>query len=85
VANIIPNNIVIDKPLVDLKLLGIENDEITVFEEERFLPRILVKHGFFKSTSQVRKNRPDLFIELNNLDFIELKIGHKRLWIVVGE
>lgn len=84
-ANIIPNNIVIDKPLVDLKLLGIENDEITVFEEERFLPRILVKHGFFKSTSQVRKNRPDLFIELNNLDFIELKIGHKRLWIVVGE
>jgi len=81
----LPNNIVIGKPLVDLKLLGIENDEITVFEEKKFLPRILVKHGFFKSTSQIRKNRPDLFIELNKLDFIELKIGHKRLCIVVGE
>ena len=81
----IPQNIVIGKPLVDLKLLGIEDNEITVFENERFLPKILVKHGFFKSTSQIRKNRPDLFIELNKLVFIELKIGHKRLCVIVGE
>jgi len=81
----IPQNIVIGKLLVDLKILGIEDDEITVFENERFLPKILVKHGFFKSTSQIKKNRPDLFVELDNLDFIELKIGHKRLCVIVGE
>jgi len=81
----IPNNIVIGTPLVDLKLLGIEDDEITVFETERFLPKLLKEYGLFKSTSQIRKNRPDLFIELDKIDFIELKIGHKRLWIIVGE
>ena len=80
----IPNN-VIGTPLVDLKLLGIEDDEITVFETERFLPKLLKEYGLFKSTSQIRKNRPDLFIELDKIDFIELKIGHKRLWIIVGE
>jgi len=49
------------------------------------LPKLLKEYGLFKSTSQIRKNRPDLFIELDKIDFIELKIGHKRLWIIVGE
>jgi len=80
-----PDNIVIGKPLVELKLLGIEDNEITMFEDERFLPKLLKKYGYFKSTSQIKKNRSDLCIELNKLDFIEVKIGHKRLWIVVGE
>lgn len=86
-----PDNIIIKKPLVDLSvLLGdwnnkIPDGEVNVFEEETFLPKILVKHGFFKSTSQLRKNRPDLWRELNKVDFEELKIGHKRVWLVVGE
>jgi len=80
-----PENIIIGKPLVDTKILGIKDNEIILHEQERFLPNILIKHGFFKSKSQIKKNRPDLFIELNKIDFIEVKIGHKRLWLVVGE
>ena len=80
-----PENIVIGKPLVDLRLLGIENEEVTVFDQEKFLPKLLKKYGFFKSISQIKKNRPDLLIELNKVDFIEFKIGHKRLWLIVGE
>lgn len=79
-----PQNIIVKQPLVDLKLLDIMSDENTVFETETFLPRILVKHGFFKSTSQIRKNRPDLWRDLTEPEFTELKIGHKRVWLVVG-
>ena len=80
-----PNNIIIGIPLVNLILLGITQSEITITDEKRFLPKLLVKHGFFKSTSQLRKNRPDLWRALDKLDFEEIKIGHKRVWIVVGE
>lgn len=80
----LPDNIVIGTPLVDLKLLGITDDEITITEQETFLPKILVKHGFFKSTSQIRKNRHDLWRDLNRPNLEELKIGHKRVWLVVG-
>ena len=79
------DNIIIGKPLTSIKSHDITEDENTVFEEERFLPKLLVKYGFFKSTSQIRKNRPDLWRELNKVDFEELKIGHKRVWLVVGE
>lgn len=33
---------------------------------EVFLPRILVNHGFFESTSQVKKNQPDLWIQISD-------------------
>jgi len=79
-----PDNIIIGSPLVYLDKLGITENENTIFENERFLPRLLVKYGFFKSTSQLRKNRPDLWRELNIIDFEEIKIGHKRVWIVTG-
>jgi len=81
----LPNNIIIGTPLVNLSLLGITPTEITITDEERFLPKLLVKHGFFKSTSQLRKNRSDLWKTLDKIDFKEIKIGHKRVWIVVGE
>ena len=81
----LPDNIVIGTPLVNLSLLGITQSEFTITDEERFLPKLLVKYGFFKSNSQLRKNRPDLWRTLDKPDFEEIKIGHKRVWIVVGE
>jgi hypothetical protein len=84
-----PDNIVIGEPLVDLESLGInidDEEEVTAFEDEEvFLPRILKKYGFFKSTNQVRKNRPNLWREVEFPEFTILEIGHRRLCIVVGE
>ena len=57
----------------------------TLFTEERYLPRILVAAGIAKSANEVRKNRPELVKELNEVDFIKLKWGKKFLWIAVGE
>jgi len=81
----LPNNIIIGIPLVPLSQLGITPTEVTITDEERFLPKLLVKYGFFKSTSQLRKNRSDLWRTLDKPDYEEIKIGHKRVWIVVGE
>ena len=86
-------NIVIGKPIVDESLLLGENrtdkswKKETVYTEERFLPKILREFNFVESTSWVRKNKPNLWRELNDLDFIELKITKKSkpIWIVVGE
>jgi len=81
----LPHNIIIGTPLVSLSQLGITQSEFTITDEEKFLPKLLVKYGFFKSTSQLRKNRPDLWRTLDKPDFEEIKISHKRVWIVVGE
>ena len=81
-----PDNIVIGEPLVSIDKLGVKQKEETVFEkEEIFLPKILRKYGFFKSTSQVKKNRPDLWRELKDLEMTKLKIGHRRVWLIKGE
>lgn len=83
-------NIVIGKPIIELwQLLGAnENDktfgETTIFDTERYLPKILVKYGFMQSISEVKRNRPDLIRTLDKLDFFEVKIGKKRIWIIVG-
>lgn len=84
------SNIIIGKPLVDLGLLlgNYYTDEsykgVTVQETERYLPRLLVKYGFMSSNSEVRRNRKDLVKTLDKPDFLEIKIGKKKLWIVVG-
>ena len=85
-------NIVIGEPLVSLDvLLGDESNpsynwkEVTVNEEERFLPKLLVKYGFTSSVKEIRRNRQDLVVNLEKTDFLEIKIGKKKLWIVVGE
>ena len=57
----------------------------TLFTEERFLPRILVECGVAKSVSEVRKNKPNLVIELNTVNFYEIKWGKKRVFIQVGK
>ena len=73
-----------------LPVLGVEPEEITVFEKDTHLPRILVKHGFFSSTSKVRKATPSKgqlpFVrDLERPELTEIKIGHKRVWLIVGD
>ena len=57
----------------------LNESEVTLLTEERFLPRILVEAGIVKSTSEVQRNRPDLWRELNELDFFQVKWGKKFL------
>lgn len=88
-------NVVIGKPIVSEKDIfaiddndweTIEKDK-TYYTDERFLPRILVDIGIYPSISEIRRNRKDLMITLNKLDFIDkLKVAKKKyLWILVGE
>lgn len=86
----LPDNIVVNEPLVSLESLGISKKENTAFETEIFLPRLLVKHGFFKSTSEVKratvkKGQLPLWRRLEQPEFTHVEIGHKRFWLVVGE
>lgn len=87
-------NIVIGTPIIHPKELLALNEEDwiknekekTLFTNERFLPRILVDNGFYPSISEIRRNKPELMINLDKLDFVdELKVKKKKkIWIVVG-
>ena len=65
------------------------NNEIekTYYTNERFLPKILVELGIYPSISEIRRNKPNLMVSLDKLDFLDnLKVSKKRrLWILVGE
>lgn len=88
-------NIVIGTPIADPKDMFASSDddwniiekEKTYYTDERFLPRILVDLGIYPSTSEIRRNKPQLVKSLDRLDFIDsLKVKKKRkLWILVGE
>lgn len=86
-------NVVIGKPLVNPKtLLALDdldwkNNEQpqTLFTETRYLPAVMKEAGVVQSTSEVRKNRPDLNISLENPDCLWVKWGKKRLYVIVGE
>ncbi|MDD4779183.1 MAG: hypothetical protein PHT02_01075 [Tissierellia bacterium] len=86
-------NIVIGEPLVTPETLLAFNTydwnnnekELTEFDTERFIPKLLVKHGLMSSTSEVKRNRPDLWRTLDKIDCEEIKIGKKRLFIVIGK
>lgn len=86
-------NVVIGKPLVDPKtLLALDdldwkNNEQpqTLFTETRYFPAVMKEAGVVQSTSEVRKNRPDLNISLENPDCLWVKWGKKRLYVIVGE
>lgn len=86
-------NVVIGKPLVDPKtLLALDdldwkNNEQpqTLFTKTRYLPAVMKEAGAVQSTSEVRKNRPDLNISLENPDCLWVKWGKKRLYVIVGE
>lgn len=86
-------NVVIGKPLVDPKTLLALDDldwkdneqPQTLFTETRYLPAVMKEAGVVQSTSEVRKNRPDLNISLENPDCLWVKWGKKRLYVIVGE
>lgn len=88
-------NVVIGKPLIpDWMLLAIDEEDFekvekekTYYTEERFLPRILVDLGIYPSISEIRRNRKDLMVTLDKVDFLDKKkvAKNKWLWIVVGE
>ena len=88
-------NIVVGKPIIDPTYIFSvdENDwdniekEKTYYTNERFLPRILVDLGVYPSVSEIRRNKPQLMVNLENIDFIaDLKVSKKRkMWILVGE
>ena len=88
-------NIVIGKPIVESStMFSLDEEdwnriekEKTYYTNERFLPRILVDIGIYPSVSEIRRNKPELIVELNQLDFIDnLKASkNRRLWILVGE
>ena len=95
-------NIVVGKPIVEPSaMFAVDEDdweriekEKTYYTEERFLPRILVDIGIYPSVNEIRRNKSELAISLDKLDFIDgggkysqgLKVSKKRrLWILVGE
>lgn len=85
-------NVVVGNPLIDPRhlLAADRNDwytnekDQTLFTETRYLPAILKEAGIVSSTSEVRKNKPQLNIVLEKPDFIVVKWGKKFLHIVVG-
>lgn len=86
-------NIVIGKPIVDPCDMFTKNmedwekneKEKTYYTEERFLPKILVEIGSTKSVNEIRRNRKDLVVTLNDLAYLEIKLGKRRLFILVGK
>ena len=88
-------NIVIGTPIVEPKdMFASDKDdwtrmekEKTYYTEEKFLPKILVELGIYPSISEIRRNKPNLMVNLDNLELIDnIKVSKKRrLWILVGE
>lgn len=86
-------NIVIGKPIVAIESLLAENNEDwnnnekehTLFTRNRYLPSILKEANIVPSISEVKRNKPNLDITLNNLDCFWVKWGKKKIYIIVGE
>lgn len=88
-------NIVIGNPIVEPSSMFAKDEgdwnsvekEKTYFTAERFLPRILVNIGIYPSVNEIRRNKPELMITLDKLNFVDcLKVSKKRkVWILVGE
>ena len=86
-------NVVIGRSIVSpdeylaLNEVDWENNERpkTIFTNTRWLPAVMKEAGIVKSTSKVKKNRPELCISLDKVDFLKIKWGKKFLFIIVGE
>lgn len=86
-------NVVIGKPQIKPELLLASDDNdwelnekaYTLFTNTRFLPAVMKEAGIVASTGEVRRNRPDLCVNLDQIDCINLKWGKKYLYIIVGE
>lgn len=86
-------NVVVGKPLIQpSEIFALNSDdwmvnekEKTVWTEERSLPVIMKELGIVSSISEVKRNKPQLCIQLDKLDYVEIKWGKRRLFILVGE
>ena len=86
-------NIVVGKPIVEPADIFAKNmedweqveKEKTIWTEERSLAVILKDLGVVKSVSEVRRNKPQLCIKLETLDYMEIKWGKRKLFVLVGE
>ncbi len=86
-------NIVIGKPIVSEASIFALNEEDweqvekekTYWTEERNLAVILKELGIVKSVSEVRRNKPQLYVKLDKLDYMEIKWGKRKLFVLVGE
>lgn len=56
----------------------------TLFTQERYLPKIMKEAGLVSSISEVKRNRPELCVKLQNEEFLKIKWGKKFLHILVG-
>lgn len=86
-------NIVINSPLLSPEYMFASSHENwinveqnkTYYTEETFLPKIMVDIGIVKSINEIRRNKPDLLMNLDKYDYIEIKGGKRKLFILVGE
>ena len=89
-------NVVVGKvglPIIDeVELLALNKEDFeqtekekTLYTNERYLPKILVEIGVVKSTSEVRRNKPQFNITLDEIGYREIKWGKRKIFIVVGE
>lgn len=86
-------NIVIGKPIASEASMFALNEEDweqvekekTYWTEERNLAVILKELGIVKSVSEVRRNKPQLYVKLDKLDYMEIKWGKRKLFVLVGE
>lgn len=81
-------NVQVGYPIVPLsELIPVEEFSDTISTMSRYLPKIMVEAGIVSSTSEVRRNRPDLCkIYPDDMTTCEeIKWGKKRLYVVVGK
>jgi len=45
----------------------------------------LVNAGIVKSKSEIKRNKPELWITLDTLDCLWVKWGKNKIYIIVGE
>ena len=86
-------NIVIGKPIASEASMFALNEEDwenvekekTIWTDERSLAVILKEIGVVKSVSEVRRNKPQYAVKLEKLDFMKVKWGKRKLFVLVGE
>lgn len=81
-------NVQVGYPIVALSdLIPKEEFPDSFSTMSRYLPKIMVEAGIVSSTSEVRRNRPELCKTYPNdmTTCEEIKWGKKRLYIVVGK
>jgi len=54
--------------------------EVLISTDKMFLPHVLVEEGFFPSTGQVKKNRPDLWRDVENFEVINFSFAQVEIW-----